>query len=111
MHPLPGLLQRREGDTYHLLADSAHEHLLAEDRRRVLATELSNLLGRACEIKISIGSGDTETPAQARDRSQQERQLAAESEIRNDPGVKELIERFGATLVDGSIEARDADKR
>lgn len=76
-----------------------------------MALELSRLLGRPCEIKIGVGAADEETPAQAQGRVQRERQLAAENEMRNDPGVKELIARFGATLVDGSIEARDAEKR
>jgi DNA polymerase-3 subunit gamma/tau len=104
-------LQRRDGDTYHLVVDATHEHLLAEERRRSMALELSRLLGRPCEIKIGVGAADEETPAQAQGRVRRERQLAAENEMRNDPGVKELIARFGATLVDGSIEARDAEKR
>jgi DNA polymerase-3 subunit gamma/tau len=105
------VLHRKEGDSYHLVVDGSHEHLLAEERRQALEQELGRLLGRACEIKIGVGSVDAETPAQLQRRAQQARQAAAENEIRDDPGVKELIDRFGATVVDGTVEARDMQKR
>jgi DNA polymerase-3 subunit gamma/tau len=60
-------------------------------------------LGHAVSISVQIGPVQ-DTPAKRITTQQNERQLAAEAEIMNDPVVQQLIREFDATIVPGSIK-------
>ncbi|MEL0027678.1 MAG: DNA polymerase III subunit gamma/tau C-terminal domain-containing protein, partial [Perlucidibaca sp.] len=57
--------------------------------------------GRA--IPLEMAEPDAETPAQRRQRLQQERRDQAEQALRQDPVVKALVTTFDATLVPDSL--------
>ncbi len=99
-------LDRRAGTTFHLVLDRRHEHLLAPERVQTLEQALGSAVGAAVTVKLRVGESANETPAEQRERVKTERQQAAEREIWDDPTVQDLMERFEATLVDGSIRPR-----
>jgi DNA polymerase-3 subunit gamma/tau len=91
-----------------LTLDANHEHLLNQERRDALATAVRRELGADVKLKIVVGRADQETPAEIRERRETERQQAAHRAIENDPNVKEIINRFDATIVPESIQTRDS---
>ena len=94
------------GTELQLRLSSAHRHLL--DMNRSALDRLQEQIGGACvqpiRIHIEIGDIAGETPAA---RDQLERQLRhadAVAALEADPFVRELIERFDATLAESSVK-------
>jgi len=56
------------------------------------------------KLAISVGAGNGNTPAQARDRENQERLNAAAATLERDPFVRDLIENFDARVVSSTIK-------
>ena len=55
-------------------------------------------------IRIELGTPDEETPAQKRNRQDEERQEAAEKSIESDPNVMAVRKAFDATVDPASIK-------
>ena len=93
-------------DHLRLRLSNTHRHLL--DMNRSAPERMQEVLGSAlgCPLKISIEIGDIsgETPAQRDEAERRVRHADAVAALESDPFVRELIERFDATLVETSVK-------
>ncbi len=90
-----------------LKLSSRFQHLLDERRRLRAETALSEHLGQALKLKIELAEDLPEaadTPAQQAVQQETERLQAAERALQEDPVVKALQTRLGATIHPGSVE-------
>ena len=85
----------------------ADEHLKAPNLVRQLGEALAAALGDMPQIRFEIAETSAETLHQRSTRERDVRQVAAESAFLADPGVQQLINRHGATLVPDSIRPFD----
>jgi len=93
-------LMQQDATTWVLQVE--RESLISSSNRERLQLAL-HALGHA--VNISVQNGPVQdTPAKRITTQQNERQLAAEEEIMNDPLVQQLIRDFDATIVPGSIK-------
>ena len=97
-----------EGDTWVLHLDPAQGALFNATQQRRLNDALNQHLGRTLTVKIELVRPEQETPAQAAARRRAERQQEAEQAIAADPFIRQLAERFGATVRNDTIEPLDA---
>ncbi|MDD2990530.1 MAG: DNA polymerase III subunit gamma/tau [Zoogloea sp.] len=96
------------------VADNCFRLRLASDQRHLLQINkngaeklqeaLSNHYGRPVRVSIEVGEIATETPAQRNQAEKAERHAAALASLEQDPFVRELIERFDATLETASVK-------
>lgn len=88
-----------------LRLSSTHRHLLEMNRNAVdrLQEFLGTLFGRDFRLKISVGDIEGETPAQRDEVERRQRHAAAVAALERDPFVRELIERFDATLLEDTV--------
>ena len=86
-----------------LALDPRMKHLLQDDRRAALEAALARAHG-ALKLKIEVGAATTATPAQQDEAANSERQRAAQVAIDEDPTVRALKEKFGATVRSGSVQ-------
>ncbi len=84
----------------------AHRHLLDMNRGAVdrLQDLLAGALGRPLKIRIEIGDIAGETPAQRDALERRARHAEAVAALEADSFVRELIERFDATLVESTVK-------
>jgi DNA polymerase-3 subunit gamma/tau len=89
-----------------LRLSTAHRHLLDMNRGAVerLQDLLGAALGRTLAVRIAIGDIAGETPAQRDAIERQARHAEAVAALEADPFVRELIERFDATLVESTVK-------
>ncbi|WP_068636077.1 DNA polymerase III subunit gamma/tau [Thauera butanivorans] len=89
-----------------LRLSNAHRHLF--DMNRAAAERLQDMLGnaagRALRVRIEVGDIAGETPAQRDEIERRARHAEAVAALEADPFVRELIERFDATLVENSVK-------
>ncbi len=95
-----------EGEVVALRLSPMHRHLL--DLNPGIASRLGEALaaagGRSLRVKIELGEIAGETPAQRDAADRRERHAQAVEALESDPFVRELIERFDATLVEASVK-------
>ncbi len=77
-----------------------HETLLSENQRAQLERALSDYFDRQVVLEIELGEPQTETPAEQNERVAQERQVAAETTIEQDPTVTAILTEFGGQVED-----------
>ncbi|MGH8529191.1 MAG: DNA polymerase III subunit gamma/tau [Nevskiales bacterium] len=90
-----------------LQLSAKYQHLLDERRRARAEQALSEHLGQPVKLKIEVAQNTldtTGTPAQQAVQQQLDRQQAAERALQEDPVVKDLQSRLGATIHPGSVE-------
>ncbi|MBN8441369.1 MAG: DNA polymerase III subunit gamma/tau [Thauera sp.] len=89
-----------------LRLSTAHRHLLDMNRSAPerVQDELGAALGRPLKISIEVGDIAGETPAQRDEAERRVRHADAVAALERDPFVRELIERFDATLVETSVK-------
>lgn len=94
------------GEALTLRLSHAHRHLL--DMNPALAERLGDALAQACgralRVRIELGQIAGETPAQRDAAERRARHAQAVAALECDPFVRELIERFDATLVEASVK-------
>ena len=78
--------------------DPRHAAMATSAQRERLTQALSKYFGNPVKIDWREDAPAIETPAQARDREEAEHQAAAQRSLEDDPTVKALQQRFGATL-------------
>ncbi|MBP8266666.1 MAG: DNA polymerase III subunit gamma/tau [Zoogloea sp.] len=95
-----------EGDVFKLRLSHAHRHLLQINRTgpEKLQDALSAHFGHSLRVVVEVGEIATETPAQRNQAEKAERHAAALASLEQDPFVRELIERFDATLEEASVK-------
>ncbi|MDX5409713.1 MAG: DNA polymerase III subunit gamma/tau, partial [Thauera sp.] len=93
-------------DGLQLRLSTAHRHLLDMNRAAVdrLQDLLTAALGRPLKLRIEIGDIAGETPAQRDEQERRARHAEAVAALEADPFVRELIERFDATLVESTVK-------
>ena len=84
----------------------AHRHLLDMNPGALerLQGSLSSALGRTLKLRIIVGDIAGETPAQRDEVERRARHAEAVAALEADPFVRELIERFDATLVESTVK-------
>lgn len=85
----------------------AHKHLAAERSVDRLRDALSVHFGRPVVLEIKLGDSDHVSPARQSELAADERQRQAEQAIYNDPVVRQMQNRFGATVQRESIRPLD----
>jgi DNA polymerase-3 subunit gamma/tau len=90
-----------------LRLSATHRHLLEMNRGAAerLQDQLAAALGRPIRLRIGIGDIAGETPAQRDAAERRVRHAEAVAALERDPFVRELIERFDATLLEPSVKA------
>ena len=81
-----------------------HLHDLSPDLADRLADVLSSRIGKVLALRIEIGEIAGETPAQKIAAERDRRMAEAVALLEQDPFVRELIERFDATLDEASVK-------
>lgn len=95
-----------QGEAVDLRLSNTHHHLL--DLNTALPGRLGEMLservGRQLRVRIQLGEIAGETPAQRDEAERLARHADAVAALEADPFVRELIERFDATLVEASVK-------
>jgi len=83
----------------------AHKALLAlRSTQEKLQEALGKQLGRSIRLSIVVGAVASETPAQRHQADKERRHADAVASLEADPFVREVIERFDATLIEASVK-------
>ena len=98
-------LVARTGNEFHFIVDDNNSTLYDPSHQQRLSDLLSNYFIERVHAKIQVGKITAETPALLAKRHQQERYDRAVVAIKTDPIVLQLIEHFGATLREETIQA------
>ncbi|WP_341676305.1 DNA polymerase III subunit gamma/tau [Niveibacterium sp. SC-1] len=84
---------------------AAHKALLAlRSTQDKLQEALGKQLGRSIRLAIEVGTVASETPAQRHQADKERRHADAVASLEADPFVREVIERFDATLIEASVK-------
>ncbi len=94
----------QDGEAVTLALDPRMKHLLQDDRRAALEQALAKAAGKPLKLKIEIAGAAGATPAQQDEVQASDRQRAALAAIDEDPTVRALKEKFGATVRSGSVQ-------
>jgi DNA polymerase-3 subunit gamma/tau len=88
-----------------LRLSDAHRHLLGMNPALAerLQDAVAALSGQAVRLRIETGAITGETPAQREQADRRARHVEAVAALERDPFVRELIERFDASLVEASV--------
>jgi DNA polymerase-3 subunit gamma/tau len=97
----------RQGNQLHFLLDEHNSSLYDEHHQQRLADVLTEYYGEPVTVMIQLGPIQTETPAQIAARKLSERYDQAVESVKADPIVQQLVEHFGATLDEGTVEPID----
>lgn len=89
-----------------LTLEETHAKLLSKDREEELRKALEKYHGAPMRLKVELGRPVAETPAQEKNRLQDERQQAAVQAIVDDPNVRALQEKFSARINPASIRPK-----
>ncbi|CAL93574.1 DNA polymerase III subunit gamma/tau [Azoarcus olearius] len=94
-----------DGEQLELRLSATHRHLLDINRSAPerLQEQLGAALGRTLRVRIVIGTIEGETPAQRDEIERRQRHAEAVAALECDPFVRELIERFDATLLEDTV--------
>jgi DNA polymerase III subunit gamma/tau len=98
-------LVARNGNEFQFMVDDNNSTLYDPSHQQRLSDLLSNYFIERVHAKIQVGKITSETPALLAKRHQQERYDKAVVAIKTDPIVRQLIEHFGATLREETIQA------
>jgi len=98
-------LVSRSGNEFQFIVDDNNSTLYDPSHQQRLSDLLSSYFIERIHAKIQVGKITAETPALIAKRHQQERYDTAVVSIKTDPIVQQLIEHFGASLREESIQA------
>ena len=97
------ILREHTKDKIHLVLSPAQEHLLNTAQKDRLHAALKTRFGDHIKMVLTVENPDSETPAQRKTREEQERQLAAEKSVEDDPNIQLMKELFDASVDTTSI--------
>ncbi len=93
-----------ENNVLSVVLDTAHQSLHNKERQGMIEQELSKALSQEVTLKINISDDAlNDTAAKTRARHNQQAIVQARKDIENDPNVRELMERFDATIIPESV--------
>lgn len=84
-----------------------YRNVLTENAQKRLEKALRTRFDDSLRLRIEVAEAPGETPAELSARQQNERQREAEAAIVDDPHVRALQSRFGATVRPGSVAPVD----
>ena len=93
----------RQGAVVRLALDPRNQLVRTPATEEKLAQALSRHFGERVRLEFQAGEGAAETPAQAQRRASDAELSAARHAFEADPAVKNLRERFGATVLPESV--------
>lgn len=97
-----------DGDHWLLHLDPAHSALFNATQQRRLNDALNQYHERTLTLTIELIRPEQETPAQAAATRRANRQRDAEASIHGDPFIQQMMQQFGATVRDDTIEPVEA---
>ncbi|MBY6032499.1 DNA polymerase III subunit gamma/tau [Marinobacter daepoensis] len=100
-----------DGQTVVLTLDDGHARLLNARHEEKILAALRSRFGDATQLKVEQGVPGLHTPAAFEERLRAARQKAAEESIRQDPIVKNIVERFEGRVVEESIRPAETARR
>jgi DNA polymerase-3 subunit gamma/tau len=101
------IMESNDVNQIELTLDDKYAQLHNRERENELQKALQDYYGNVdLKLVMKVGTPSQETPAATRKRIIDEKQLAAEESIANDPNVKSLQESFNAEINSGSIRPR-----
>ncbi len=103
------LLVERSAGSVQLELDPACEHLLTDALKGRLAEALERHFGEKIRLRIELGGGPGQTPAQRERARTVHRQQQAEESIQTDPNIRAMQEAFGATVDPNSVRPIEPD--
>ncbi len=86
-----------------LILDASHSALLTDSAKERLNQALRDYWQKPCQILISVGKPEMETPSQQNIRQNTEKTKSLETTLLADKTVQSLMNTFSATLVTDSI--------
>ena len=102
----------QDGEVLRLGLSPGDELLNSPTSSRALARALAPALGSTPQLRFeAVAQAGHETLRQRSERERDARQEAAEAAFLADPGVQQLMQRHGATLVPDSIRPHDEQER
>ena len=105
------LLKSIDDNLVCLLLDSGASNLQTSRTEEQLIEALSAALGQPVRVVLELVPDLADTPEKRRLRVTKERQVEAEQAIEQDPIVLQLKERFGASVVSGSIRPHTHEQK
>jgi DNA polymerase III subunit gamma/tau len=93
----------RQGAVVHLALDPRSQMVRTPATEEKLAQALSRHFGERVRLEFRATAGAVETPAQAQRRASEAELSAARRAFEDDPAVRGLRERFGATVLPDSV--------
>jgi DNA polymerase-3 subunit gamma/tau len=94
----------RQGAVVRLALDPRNQLVRTAATEEKLAQALSRHFGQTVRLEFQAGTAPgTETPAQAQRRASEAELAAARRAFEEDPGVRSLRDRFGATVLPDTI--------
>ncbi|MBT6043987.1 MAG: hypothetical protein HOH14_10905, partial [Gammaproteobacteria bacterium] len=99
------LLDKVEGKHIWLTLDESQTSVFNEEQQRRMKTAFDDYFQKDILLEVLTGTISAETPAAWRERQERERLQAAITTFESDETVKEIIDRFSASIQTGSIEA------
>jgi DNA polymerase-3 subunit gamma/tau len=105
------LIKEIEGNQVRLWLDSSASNLQTSRAEEQIAVALATALGQEINLSLELVPELADTPEKRRLRVTQERQAEAEQAIEQDPIVMQLKERFGASIVTGSIRPHTPEQK
>ena len=101
------IMESHNANQIELTLDDKYAQLHNREREAELQASLRDYFNNPdLKLVMQVGKPGQETPAATRKRITDEKQLAAEESIANDPNVKALQEGFNAEINSGSIRPR-----
>ena len=97
-------LQSRKGEHWSFFIPDSVQHLGSRQLVSQLQSELSSQLGQTVNLHLKPATEPVTSPAAISEQANMQMKSEAELAISGDPTVKNLQERFGARLVEDSIQ-------
>jgi len=97
-------LESTRGGNWRFLIPDAVRHLGSQPMVKKLESALSSQLGHPVSLALHTASEPVPTPALLSEQAQTQQLNDAERAIEEDPTVRSLKERFGARVVDDSVQ-------
>ena len=98
------VLVGRQGNELNFMLDERHSAIYDESQQQRLADVLSDYFGESVRVRIQPGTVEAETPAAQAMRLKEESRVEALEAMKRDPIVQQLVEHFGATLREDTVQ-------
>jgi len=98
------VLVGRQGNELNFVLDERHSAIYDESQQQRLADVLSDYFGEPVRVRIQPGTVEAETPAAQAIRLKEESRVEALDAMKRDPIVQQLVEHFGATLREDTVQ-------